>query len=133
LRILRLGLNGIGDQGAQDLAPILQKEVLETLGLSYNNIRLGGAKCIGEALKTNHSLCELYLQHNKIGDAGMTYLCEGLVSNTTMRTVAVGSNDVTTQSANTISEVLKNNTTLMHLVRCLPMLSPSSAPPPFTI
>ena len=44
--------------------------VLNTLGLSNNNIGDDGAKAIAEALKVNPVLTKLDLEVNNLGDAG---------------------------------------------------------------
>ena len=44
--------------------------VLINLELPYNNIGVGGAKAIAEALKVNAVLTKLNLEYNSMGDAG---------------------------------------------------------------
>ena len=43
-----------------------------------------GARCVGELLKVNNSLQELYMGYNPIGDDGMSSLADGLQCNNTL-------------------------------------------------
>ena len=49
--------------------------------LRFNEIGDQGATAIGEALKVNGALTELWLNRNKIGDQGATAIAEGLKFN----------------------------------------------------
>eukprot|EP00826_Nyctotherus_ovalis_P026013 TRINITY_DN20267_c0_g1_i1.p2 TRINITY_DN20267_c0_g1~~TRINITY_DN20267_c0_g1_i1.p2 ORF type:complete len:103 (-),score=13.49 TRINITY_DN20267_c0_g1_i1:9-317(-) len=46
--------------------------------LHFNRIKSQGAKFISEALKTNRQLAILNLSNNKIGDKGVSSICEAL-------------------------------------------------------
>ena len=43
-----------------------------------------GASCVGELLKVNNSLQELYMRDNDIGDDGMSSVADGLQCNKTL-------------------------------------------------
>ena len=43
-----------------------------------------GASCVGELLKVNNSLQELYMRSNQIGDDGMSSVADGLQCNNTL-------------------------------------------------
>ena len=43
-----------------------------------------GASCLGESLKVNNSLQELYMGLNHIGDDGMSSLADGIQYNETL-------------------------------------------------
>ena len=43
-----------------------------------------GASCVGELLKVNNSLQELYMEYNQIGDDGMSSVADGLQCNNTL-------------------------------------------------
>ena len=43
-----------------------------------------GASCLGELLKVNNSLQELYMKGNIIGDDGMSSVADGLQHNNTL-------------------------------------------------
>ena len=43
-----------------------------------------GASCVGELLKVNNSLQELYMWDNQIGDDGMSSVADGLQCNNTL-------------------------------------------------
>ena len=43
-----------------------------------------GASCVGELLKVNSSLRELYMRDNDIGDDGMSSVADGLQCNKTL-------------------------------------------------
>ena len=46
-----------------------------------------GASCLGELLKVNNSLQELYINHNDIGDDGMLSVADGLQHNKSLKTL----------------------------------------------
>ena len=48
-----------------------------------------GASCLGELLKVNNSLQELYMGYNVIGDDGMSSVADGLQYNKSLKTLHV--------------------------------------------
>ena len=48
-----------------------------------------GASCLGELLKVNNSLQELNMDHNDIGDDGMSSVADGLQHNKSLTTLSV--------------------------------------------
>ena len=48
-----------------------------------------GASCLGELLKINNSLQELYMRVNDVGDDGMSSVADGLQHNNTLTKLSV--------------------------------------------
>ena len=49
-----------------------------------------GASCLGKFLKVTHSLQELYMKDNAIGDKGISSIADGLQCNKTLTKLYVG-------------------------------------------
>ena len=49
-----------------------------------------GASCLGELMKVNNSLRELYIGDNIIGDDGMSLVADGLQYNKTLMQLHIG-------------------------------------------
>jgi hypothetical protein len=60
------------------------------LDCGFNNIVNDGAVALGEALKVNASLTELWLDENSIGDEGAAALGEALKSNAVLTQLHLG-------------------------------------------
>ena len=80
-------------------------------GRSLDLIQIGdqGATAIGEALKVNGALTELWLNRNKIGDQGATAIAEGLKFNGVLTSLWLADNKIGGPGASAIAEALKFN------------------------
>jgi hypothetical protein len=92
--------------------------------LSLNNNTLGQAdadtaefffESIGEMLSSNKTLRVLHLQHNKLGDTGVSKLIDGLKNNASLLTLHLGTNSITNVGAAQLDAALKENTALTAL------------------
>ena len=79
------------------------------MDLSNNNIT--DVQSIGEGLKTNNTLTELYLSNNNITD--VQSIGEGLKTNNTLKLIVPTNNNIT--DVQSIGEGLKTNNTLTRL------------------
>ncbi len=79
LRILNLGHNNFGDNALRAIGPALRLSKLSELSLVECEIRMSGARALGEGLKLNNGLVRLDLRQNPFGDVGID-LCAGVVS-----------------------------------------------------
>ena len=61
-----------------------ESEVLQTLDLSWNALRLKGAVAVAQGLKTNQMLKVLNLSYNGFGTEGASALADALKINTTL-------------------------------------------------
>eukprot|EP00062_Callorhinchus_milii_P025876 gi/632987343/ref/XP_007910739.1/ PREDICTED: NACHT, LRR and PYD domains-containing protein 3-like isoform X2 [Callorhinchus milii] len=77
---LQLGVNSIGDSGVKRMCEALRNThcKIEKLELGDNNLTADCTEDLAAALTTNHSLTELDLNKNELGDSGVTRLCEAL-------------------------------------------------------
>ncbi|XP_032893225.1 NACHT, LRR and PYD domains-containing protein 3-like [Amblyraja radiata] len=77
---LRLGFNDLGDSGVKLVSAALQNPdcKIQTLRLAYVGLTDSGAKDLVSALSTNHSLTELDLSGNKLGDSGVKLVSAAL-------------------------------------------------------
>uniref|UniRef100_A0A4W3GMH9 Uncharacterized protein n=1 Tax=Callorhinchus milii TaxID=7868 RepID=A0A4W3GMH9_CALMI len=72
--------NNLGDCGVKRLCEALRNPEckIQSLGLDSNNLTADCTEDLTSALSTNHSLTELHLSYNKLGDCGVKRLCEAL-------------------------------------------------------
>ncbi|CAF1326433.1 unnamed protein product [Adineta ricciae] len=110
LTTLDLSFNGIGAEGAEQIADALRTNtILTTLYLNYNRIRAEGAQHFGDALRTNTILTELYLGNNEIGAEGAQHIADALRTNTTLTTLDLGGNRIGAEIARHIADALRRN------------------------
>jgi len=88
---------------------------LTELYLSYTEISDQSATGLAEALKTNSTLLELHLSHNEIGDQGATGLAEGIKINSALMKLYLNDNKIGDQGATGLAEALKINSVLSEL------------------
>ncbi|XP_055487586.1 ribonuclease inhibitor-like, partial [Leucoraja erinacea] len=77
---LRLGFNDLGDSGVKLVSAALQNPdcKIQTVRLAYVGLTDSGTKDLVSALSTNHSLMELDLSGNKLGDSGVKLVSAAL-------------------------------------------------------
>ncbi|KAF6721363.1 T-complex-associated testis-expressed protein 1 [Oryzias melastigma] len=98
--------NRIGDGGARAIGQLLARSKLQTLNLSNNLISCQGAKSIALALSKICTLESLNLLLNMIKDDGGQAIAKALLNNTTLRNLNLGGNDLTSVTAEAVSEML---------------------------
>jgi hypothetical protein len=86
---------------------------LQVIHLSYN--RLEHAASIGDALRTNYTLQELYFDYNRLDSASAISLANGLRQNQTLRVLQLNSNCIGDVGGQALGRALKYNTTLKKL------------------
>ncbi|XP_078286322.1 NACHT, LRR and PYD domains-containing protein 3-like isoform X2 [Rhinoraja longicauda] len=79
-RELGLESNNLGDSGVKRISVALRNPTcqIQKLGLSYNGLSESGAEELVSALSANHSLTDLNLSGNKLGDSGVKILSAAL-------------------------------------------------------
>ena len=90
----------------------LANSSLEHLSLASNGIGDQGAAELARALKKNTNLVSLSLANNRIGDKGATELAEALTYNPTITTLDLSGNLVMDPGARAIADALRYNTVL---------------------
>lgn len=110
LRLLNLGWNGIGTDGAAALSSALESHTsLETLLLNFNTgIGRKGALALAEALKApGCPLVTLDLRWASLGDDGIATIAEAVVAGRAIRDVLLGGNDAEPRAEAVIAERLR--------------------------
>lgn len=116
IKVLDLGDNSIGAQGAEHLGSILKvASDIEELDVSANNLGSRGAVALAHALSSHVSLRVLNLSGNQLGDVGIIGLAEGFASNTSLRDLNVSSNAVGSQGATKLCEALQKQGQVLRL------------------
>ena len=120
LQVLDLSNNKIGYSGAYHLADAFIKghnKSLKILNLMDNNIETEGAESFGVVLKFNHSLQEINLSRNSIGDRGVRLIAQGLVESddTTLKRLDISWNGIKDTGAGFLADMLRHNSVLTHL------------------
>lgn len=97
LKIVNLGKNIIGDQGAKELAwGLKNNHTIQELHIHDCEIGSDGAAFLASALKFNHTLKILVMNSNKLGDHGVRYFIEVFKSyNRTVNSCAFLNNGIT--------------------------------------
>jgi hypothetical protein len=86
LSVLMLDNNVIGGEGVRHLAKLVREsESLTSLNLAWNKIRGPGAAEFGDAFALNHSITNLNIAWNSFGKVGLAPLTSCLVSNSTLK------------------------------------------------
>jgi Ran GTPase-activating protein (RanGAP) involved in mRNA processing and transport len=86
VRSLLLGTDAIGDEGAADVARLVEGQGrLEIIYLGCNRIGPGGAERLSEALTPNTTVTGLWLKRNPLGSNGYKALAAMLRTNRTLR------------------------------------------------
>uniref|UniRef100_A0A674JIX5 NACHT domain-containing protein n=1 Tax=Terrapene triunguis TaxID=2587831 RepID=A0A674JIX5_9SAUR len=124
---LELRDNDLGDTGVQLLCEGLKHPNSKLQRLSLRVCCLTGACCgdLATVLGTSQSLTELDLGYNKLGDAGIQLLCEGLKQNCKLQSLHLDKCGVTAPSCGTLAVVFRTNQSLRKLVLSDPELGDS--------
>ncbi|MEZ6044363.1 MAG: hypothetical protein R3C11_02030 [Planctomycetaceae bacterium] len=85
IQSLLLGTDGIGDQGAADVAQLIRQNTnLRVIYLGCNKITSVGVKEIARAIQETDHISSLWLKRNPLGEEGYQILAEMLKSNTSL-------------------------------------------------
>ncbi|XP_069461369.1 NACHT, LRR and PYD domains-containing protein 3-like isoform X2 [Ambystoma mexicanum] len=115
---LNLRWNELGDSGMADLCKGLKDPSCKIHKLWLVECSLTGSCCaaLSSVLKQNQSLMELDLSWNKLGDSGVTELCEGLKDpGCKMQKLGLAWCEITGSCCADLSSVLKQNQSLTEL------------------
>lgn len=123
LQELILSKNDLGTRGLKVLAPdVAAHDRLQRLDISYNNIKARGTTHLVQALKScdNRNDDERGLRHldltcNHIGPLGMQELCKMLLFDQRLESLLCATNDLGSEGAAYLANVLKGNYTLREL------------------
>ena len=124
LESLVLANNKIRYNGAYHLADAFVKgnnRTLRILDLGDNNIMTEGAEAFGVVLRFSHTLEELNLSRNNIGDDGVRVIAQGLKENgdSALRRLDLSWNGIKDTGAGLLADMLKGNGVLRYLnLRC---------------
>ena len=84
-----------GNVGAILISAFLfQKERIQKLDISYNNISDDGTVAISEYLSSNNTLQQLNLSHNQVSSLGITNMSTALLTNTTLQILDISHNNI---------------------------------------
>eukprot|EP00062_Callorhinchus_milii_P026714 gi/632989153/ref/XP_007883495.1/ PREDICTED: NACHT, LRR and PYD domains-containing protein 3-like [Callorhinchus milii] len=110
--------NNLGDSGMKALSEALRNREckIEKLRLQDNGLTDDCTKDLASALSTNHSLTELYLDNNKLGDLGVKRLSGALRKlECKIQKLDLGDNSLTNDSIEELASVLRTNSSLKGL------------------
>ncbi|XP_027003837.1 NLR family CARD domain-containing protein 3 isoform X1 [Tachysurus fulvidraco] len=114
---LRLAQNPLGPEGAEVLSLALQSPDchIERLWVVATGLGCEGVKILAEGLKKNHTVIDLRMAINNIGDVGAAALAELLKTNHTLKDIRLRDNFVSDKGVELLKEALMENTTLEFL------------------
>ncbi|XP_053251326.1 ribonuclease inhibitor [Podarcis raffonei] len=115
---LHLGDNSLGTAGVKILCQGLLDPncQLEKLQLEYCELSAENVEALSSALRTKPSLKELNLSNNKLGDAAVKQLCQGVLDdNCNLQSLQLESCDITPASCRDLSAVLSSKPSLTEL------------------
>ena len=93
---------------------MVQKQCTQ-LYLSENRITSEGVSVLANGLQNNKTLEQLYLYGNRIFDLGVASLTRS-INDSALKTLSLGFTGITDKSVQSLSEMLKTNRTLTHLL-----------------
>jgi len=104
----------------QDMNIVVQKAIInkqcKQLLLENNKITSQGVLTIANAFNSNNNLEVLILFHNQISDLGVQHLSKSLsTNNSILKTLGLGSNDITDNGIRYLAEMIKINQSLIVL------------------
>ncbi|KAM6321229.1 NACHT, LRR and PYD domains-containing protein 12-like [Aegotheles albertisi] len=127
LKELDLGHNELGDNGVRRLSEGLRDPAcqLQTLRLSWCRLKKASCRALAEVLCSSHSLRELDLGHNELGDDGVWWLNEGLRDPTCqlqtlshrLKELDLGHNELGDNGVQRLSEGLRDPTCQLQTLR----------------
>ncbi|XP_072495658.1 ribonuclease inhibitor isoform X2 [Notamacropus eugenii] len=118
LRELTLNNNELGEAGVAVLCQGLMDPSCELQVLKLEGCGVTSANCkdLSTVLQTKESVQELCLGENKIGDAGLDWLCQGILSPAcNLKTLWLWECDITAEGCRALAQVLKNKPCLTKL------------------
>ena len=115
LRILNLGHNNFGDNAIRAIGPALRLSRLSELSLVECEIRMSGARALGEGLKLNNCLVRLDLRQNPFGDVGISALASSLEANTTLTSLELDRCRIQSAGIEKLSKALASNKSIRSL------------------
>ncbi|XP_003734396.1 ribonuclease inhibitor [Callithrix jacchus] len=118
LKELSLAGNKLGDEGAQVLCESLLEPgcQLESLWVKYCGLTAACCSHFSSVLAQNKFLLELQISENRLGDAGVQELCQGLGQpGSVMRSLWLGECDVTDVGCLSLAKTLLANDSLREL------------------
>ncbi|XP_068964046.1 ribonuclease inhibitor isoform X2 [Petaurus breviceps papuanus] len=118
LRELTMNNNELGEAGVTLLCQGLMDPRCELQVLKLEGCGVTSANCkdLSTVLQTKESMQELCLGENKIGDAGLGQLCQGILSPTcNLKTLWLWECDITAEGCRALAQVLKNKSCLTKL------------------
>ncbi|XP_059008734.1 ribonuclease inhibitor isoform X1 [Mustela lutreola] len=118
LKEMNLADNVLGDEGARLLCESVLEPGCQLQALWMKTCSFTTASCasFGEMLAQNKHLMELHLSCNKLGDAGVRELCEGLRQpGTVLRELWIGDCDVGDEGCASLASLLLVNCSLREL------------------
>ncbi|XP_063078901.1 leucine-rich repeat-containing protein 74A-like [Engraulis encrasicolus] len=110
LETLNLSWNFLRMGGAVALCNGLKVNVtLKHLDLSHNGFGNEGAQAVGDALRHNNTLLSLDLSSNRITDQALRLLCHGLAVNDSLRVLRLLQNPITSGGTLLLLTTIRNN------------------------
>jgi len=113
---LSLARNSISAVGVEGLAAVLAQDRLVKLDLHGNHIRSEGLTCLASSLSKNHSLIDLNVSSNEIGDDGAQALAAVISEETPcLVTLNLAGNQIASGGSDALSEAFERSSTLASL------------------
>ncbi|XP_046865064.1 glutamate-rich protein 3-like isoform X2 [Xenia sp. Carnegie-2017] len=115
LSTLDVGDCGLANEGARQIARLLDSGNITDLNISANNITNDGWVAFGKALKSNKKLRSLSLDYNKITNEDLAVLAQGFQHCTSLRSVDLEANRIEDEGALLLLDVLRENKNILDL------------------
>ena len=116
LSVLDISYNNIGPDGCQHLANVRNTSLNELL-MMHCGVGFEGADHICKMLLHNKSITSVDLNGNYIKDDGVKMIVERLMSNTTLKKLNLGNNDITSIGAGYLSKLFTYNACTVNDIR----------------